>query len=123
MVTQAVRTARKAANAAFDRLWKDEGQRFYGDRAAAYEWLSTQMDMSSADAHMAHMDEAQARKVIAIAETEMASAAASATAGAQGAASSTIGAGAGAGVAASSAVDDDEEFWNQAYALFADDLG
>lgn len=53
LVDQATHDARKAAHAAFDRLWKGPGEVM--DRGAAYAELQVELGLSADDCHMSLM--------------------------------------------------------------------
>jgi len=58
-----LRTARKAAHRAFDRIWRDEK---ILTRVKAYEWLSEKMGKPKKETHIAMFDVAECEKVIDI---------------------------------------------------------
>lgn len=63
-----LRTAKKAAHAAFDRLWlakiRKEGCRKHEARGAAYRWLSQQLNVPTDECHIGMFDEAQCARVV-----------------------------------------------------------
>ena len=56
--------ARKAAHAAFDKVWRDGRL----SRSAAYRYLAREMRMTHDECHVKLMNAAQARRVVEIAE-------------------------------------------------------
>jgi hypothetical protein len=66
--TQAIRTARIKAHAAFDEIWKSGSM----TRGHAYHWLSTEMGMERQTCHIGHFDEEQCARVIELVEAEQA---------------------------------------------------
>lgn len=70
LANAALRRAKSTAHSAFDRLWKAkmkrDGVAKGKARGLGYKWLAEQMDMTPADCHIGHMDEAQCMRVVEI---------------------------------------------------------
>lgn len=61
MADDPLRALRSRAHQLFDPLWKDGSK----TRAEAYEWLAERFGLDGRDAHIAMLDEAQCRELIA----------------------------------------------------------
>lgn len=60
MANASLRSARMAAHAAFDPIWKEHGMR----RASAYRWLASMLGISKRRCHIALFDEALCRSTV-----------------------------------------------------------
>ena len=63
-----LRDWKKRAHAQFDPIWQ-RGQ-FKGNRGAAYDWLSKQMDLPKSETRIGMFDVSQCKRVVSVMENE-----------------------------------------------------
>lgn len=61
-----LRTAKMAAHAAFDELWKRTTAAGTFDRNGAYKWVAQQLGIARADCHIGGFDVEQCQRVVEI---------------------------------------------------------